>query len=252
VRKATIARNSTISTVDARPVRADELHHLAVAGDDPDWYEAIGLDFAAEDGEVGGYLVVTLRPAERRAWVWACVTGAGRRLVAVDEPDAPLPRRDGWELRAPGLWIDVECETPFEHVSVGLEAFGVAFDDPLDAIASGRGERVPLGFDLEWERAAAPERTTPDRYAMVCSVLGEVLVGDERFELGGVAGSRRHCWGTDPWWRRPSRPAAADGAVVARVPVAIPGADAVLWSTLAGAPGATWSHVVESRSPGAR
>ena len=37
------------------------------------------------------------------------------------------------------------------------------FDDEAEAAASDRGERVPVGFDLEWE--------TPDR------VVGEILVG---------------------------------------------------------------------------
>ena len=66
-------------------------------------------------------------------------------------------------VRAEGLWAELLCETPGEHWSFGLEAFGVRFDDEAEAAASDRGERVAVGFDLEWE--------TPDR------VYGELLLG---------------------------------------------------------------------------
>ena len=69
-------------------------------------------------------------------------------------------------VRAEGLWAELLCETPDEHWSFGLEAFGVRFDDEAEAAVSDRGERVAVGFDLEWE--------TPDR------VVGEVLVGRAR------------------------------------------------------------------------
>ncbi len=54
-------------------------------------------------------------------------------------------------VRAEGLWAELLCETPGEHWSFGLEAFGVRFDDEAEAATSDRGERIPVGFDLEWE-----------------------------------------------------------------------------------------------------
>jgi hypothetical protein len=39
------------------------------------------------------------------------------------------------------------CETPGEHWSFGLEAFGLRVDDPAETI----GERLAVGYDLEWE-----------------------------------------------------------------------------------------------------
>jgi hypothetical protein len=74
-------------------------------------------------------------------------------------------------VRAEGLWAELLCETPGEHWSVGLEAFGVRFDSEAEAATSDRGERVPVGLDVEWE--------TPDR------VVGEVLVGRARYDLDG-------------------------------------------------------------------
>jgi hypothetical protein len=95
-------------------------------------------------------------------------------VIVVRDDDVPAPRldrggRDVLVVRAEGLWAELLCETPGEHWSIGLEAFGVRFDDEAEAAASDRGERVPVGFDLEWE--------TPDR------VVGEVLVGRARYDL---------------------------------------------------------------------
>ena len=92
-------------------------------------------------------------------------------VVVRDDELAPPKRQDMLVIRAEGLWAELLCETPGEHWSVGLEAFGVRFDDEAEAAVSDRGERVAVGFDLEWE--------TPDR------VVGEVLVGRARYPLDG-------------------------------------------------------------------
>jgi hypothetical protein len=234
-------------------MRADELHHLATAGRGPAWFETFALEFAAADASLAGYLAVTLRPSEARAWFWACVTGVGRSLVAVVEPDAPLPRRTPLELRASGLWLDVECETPFDHVSVGLEAFGLAFDDPDDAIGSGRGSRVPVGFDLEWETSAAVAWRGSDAYSMACRVTGEILIGEERHEIDAT-GARSHCWGDDAWWRRSAGGAVvppADVAAVAAFAIPDAGGDSVLRSVVRlGSGAAHWVHDIVPRRAG--
>ena len=90
-------------------------------------------------------------------------------IVVRDDEVAPPKRGDVIVVRAEGLWAELLCETPDEHWSFGLEAFGVRFDDEAEAATSDRGERVPVGFDLEWE--------APDR------VVGEVLVGRQRYDV---------------------------------------------------------------------
>ena len=130
------------------------------------------LDFAQEDG-LAGFLRLDLRPEAGTAWYWTYLVVPGLEgLIVVRDHDVPLPRQ-GLEIRAEGLWAELWCETPEEHWTFGLEAFGLLLDDPQAASRSGGeiGERVPVGLDLEWE---IPDRTH-----------GEILIGRMRHELDG-------------------------------------------------------------------
>jgi hypothetical protein len=130
---------------------------------------AWALGFADDQG-ITGSLTLTVDGDEATFDARVVVPDVG--VVVVRDDEVPAPRRtDVLVVRAEGLWAELLCETPGEHWSVGLEAFGVRFDDEEEAATSDRGERVPVGFDLEWE--------TPDR------VVGEVLVGRARHELDG-------------------------------------------------------------------
>lgn len=171
----------------------DERRHPPGAG--PDWEESWYLDFVDAGGGLAGYVRLTLRPAERTAWFWAGMVGGGPALVTVRDHEVPPPVAGGLEVRASGLWTELVCETPLDHWSVGLEAFGVALDDPLEAWGRERGDPWALGLDVEWEGAGAPVELDGG-YWQGCAVHGDVLVGAERFALDG-AGTRVHVWG-DP------------------------------------------------------
>lgn len=128
---------------------------------------AWSLAFTDDQG-LRGSLTLTV-DGDRASFV-AQVVVPGIGVVVVRDDDAPPPRRDDLiVVRAEGLWAELLCETPGEHWSIGLEAFGVRFDDEVEAASTDRGERVPVGFDLEWE--------TPDR------VVGEVLIDRARHDL---------------------------------------------------------------------
>ncbi|HJV09655.1 MAG TPA: hypothetical protein VJ653_08230, partial [Acidimicrobiales bacterium] len=166
------------------------------------WEESWYLDFVDAGTALAGFVRLTLRPAEATAWFWAAMVGGGPRLVAVRDHEVPLPVAGGLEVRAPGLWTELVCETPLDHWSVGLEAFGVALDDPLEAWGRERGDPWALGLDVEWE-GTAPATEWPAAaggagagYWQGCVVHGDVLVGDQRFALDGF-GTRVHRWG-DP------------------------------------------------------
>jgi hypothetical protein len=166
-------------------VDVDERPHRP--GEQPGWEESWTFEVEADDGA----LTLSVRFALRAggATFRAALARAGEPLVLVVDDDLPPPRGPVLELRAEGLWCALELETPLEHWTVGLEAFGVAVDEPSEV----RGVRTPLGTDLEWE-TTGPVETWDGGYGMPCRVTGEVLVGRERLTLD-APGRRRHDWG---------------------------------------------------------
>ncbi len=197
---------------------ADEHRHPA--GPDPLWEESWYFDFSSADGSVGGYVRLAIVPRDATAWFWAALVGRGRPLVALRDHDVPPPRGRALEARASGLWVDLVCETPLDHWSVGLEAFAVALDDPAEAYRAERGDPTALGLDLEWEAAAGAAAEGPGSYGQACNVHGDVLVGAERIQLDGT-GFRSHSWGGRDWWGRPWCRAAGtfdDGTAFGGVP----------------------------------
>lgn len=184
------------------PNPADESRHPP--GDERLWGESWYYDFVTTDGATAGYVRVGLYPNLRTLWYWACLVrpDAPHPLVAVIDHEVPVPAPGGSvELRTEGLWADHIVETPLDHVTVGLEAFGVALDRPETAYGDLRGERIALGFDLEWETDRRLTFAYPltTRYEISCTVHGEVLVGDERLEIDAI-GQRDHSWGVRDWW----------------------------------------------------
>ncbi len=176
----------------------DERRHAP--GDEPLWNESVYLDVVDPDRGVGAYVRVGLYPNLGLAWYWACLVGPDRPLVLVVDHDVALPRDGSLELRAEGLWADYTVETPLDHVTVGLEAFAVALDDPADAYGPAHGERVPFGLDLEWETEGGTYAYPGvDRYEVPCRVHGEVLIGTEVIPVDGC-GQRDHSWGVRDWW----------------------------------------------------
>ncbi len=178
----------------------------AGSADPAGWCDAHQFDLAAADGSLGVSVRLALHPAARRAWYWAYVVRPDEGPVVVRDHDVPFPRA-GLEVRAEGLWAELTCETPLEHWSLGLEAFGVQLDDPLDATRGEIGTRLPVGLDVEWE-LSAPAEPDPDdvpepaagAYAQPGRVHGEVLLGAVRLEIDGF-GVHRHEWGPAPWNR---------------------------------------------------
>jgi hypothetical protein len=188
------------------PSPADDLPHGAPADAGPgsEWAESWWFDFAAGDGALGGFLRLTIRRASGTSQLVAALVGDGRRYLLVRDDDLRSPSGATPEVRGEGLWAALECETPLEHWTVGLEAFAVALDDPFTAWGDERGDRVGLGFDLEWETAASvPDDETGDGFWVPCIVSGEVLVGaGERLEVEASGWRSRH-WGARleprPW-----------------------------------------------------
>ena len=190
------------------PTAADERLHDP--GQERLWNESWYLDWFDADGRTGGYVRLGLCPNLGCAWFWCALVGDGERPVLVVDQEVPMPGGLGLEIRSSGLWADLIVEAPLEHFSVGVEAFGVAIDEPGDAYRGLLGERLPVGLDLGWETdepgggedgfepwAFHYEFTT--RYEIPCRVVGEVQVGDRRIPIDGW-GQRDHSWAERDWW----------------------------------------------------
>jgi hypothetical protein len=173
-------------------------------GPEPWWADAWEIDFVADSG-LAGFVRLALLPTQGVAWWWTSLLIP--RLVAVRDHEVPLPRT-GLEVRADGLWGELVCETPLEHWSIGLEAFGIGYDDPADAWGDEWGERLPVGLDLEWEATGGPAVFSPAgphpgpdgiAYSHAGRVHGEILVGPDRFPISGL-GFRSRASGLLDWW----------------------------------------------------
>jgi hypothetical protein len=179
---------SAVAPADERPHRS---------GPDADWEESWHFDFVAHDGSLGGFVRLALRPGEGTAWYWAYLAGPRRSVVVVRDHELDPPPGRTLEVRGPGLWAQLICETPLDHWSAGLEASGVALDDPADGLRGELGQPIALGLDLEWEATGEP---APDDsgYGQPASVHGEILLGARRLDFEG-SGWWAHRWGAAPW-----------------------------------------------------
>lgn len=176
----------------------DEPHAWSTSSWSESWY----FDFATPDG-VGGYVNLALYPAQSRAWYWACLVRPGSGPVVVRDHDLSLPRGRLLEIRGDGIWAECVCETPLDHWSLGLEAFGVRLDDPFDAWRGELGERLPVGHDLSWEASGSAHEVGDNRcvgrgYVQPGRVRGEALLARERIAIDGT-GHRSHTWGRCDW-----------------------------------------------------
>lgn len=162
------------------------------------------LDFAGtDDGDLAGFVRLELRDDEQIAWYWTYLVGVPEvdGIVVVRDHEVLLPRQ-GLEIRADSLWAELWCETPREHWTFGLEAFGVRLDTPDESRRAGGeiGDRVAVGLDIEWEVGSEGPPTG--------IVHGDVLVGRARIAIDGPG-----CFYADD----APDPGPIDGAVIATV-----------------------------------
>ena len=133
------------------------------------------LAFEQSDG-VNGALQLDLFDDDASYWCYLDLGSDG--FVAIRHDHVSRPRGSLLEVRADGLWAELICEVPGEHWGFGLEAFGLLLDGRDEARTAEVGERVPVGFDLEWDAGSVPERNEGE-------VIGELLVGKARIPFDG-------------------------------------------------------------------
>lgn len=194
-------------------------------------------------------LSVVAEPAVDEVSFTAVVLRKDRPPLVAAEDQIELPSR-GWELRASGLWADHICETPLDHWSYGLEAFGLELDNPAELLDRAVGDRSPIGWELEFEGDRPAAWQTDEDEAVQESQLHEyrqsgighglLLDADGEHELEGLA-VRSHWWGHEP----PQRSLVGEAPTDWPVPVAwvaVPSREAVWRYALWGA-GASSSSI---------
>lgn len=157
--------------------------------------DIIDVEFVATDLSLAGLLRLDIRPSSGATRFLASVLERDGEPVTVLDYDLPLAT-GAFEFRASGVWVELCCEQPLDHWTVGLEAFGLAL--PADEVVTpdSHGERVPLGLDLDLDTVVAPEGD-PRSFSVGVRVHGEVLVAERAYELEAV-GIRRRARGVRP------------------------------------------------------
>ena len=190
------------------PTPADEKRHEG--GSERLWSESWYMDWFDAEGKNGGYVRMAVCPNLKECWFWCCIVGQDQKPVFIVDHDSAIPEPPGLEIRSSGLWADLAVESPLEYFSVGVEAFGVALDDPIEAYGDMRGEKIPVGIDLGWATDSHPEETDSSdpwafhyevttRYEIPCRVSGEIQIGENKSQVDGW-GQRDHSWAERDWW----------------------------------------------------
>jgi len=172
---------------------SDETPHAGTSH--PNWVEAWLFDLVQSDRSLAASIELLIWPQLSRAAIHTSIVRAGKPLISLVDLAATAPKPPSLEVRAPGLWIDVGVQTPLDHVTVDIEAFAVALDDPDDVFRGAYGIRTAVGTELEWETADDPRPgVAVGSYEIPCTVHGELLIGDDVIEVDGW-GWRSHRWG---------------------------------------------------------
>jgi hypothetical protein len=119
-------------------------------------------------------------------------------LVSVVDLAQGVPR-DGLRLRNGNLWVDHVCEEPLRQWTVMNETYGVALDDPDEALGRAYGTPTPVAFDLEWYAVADAQPAAPDGYRIEGRVHGVVERPGGEVTLDDLPGRLEHRWGRWPF-----------------------------------------------------
>jgi hypothetical protein len=156
--------------------------------------------------DADGHVLAAVDDDRRTAVVLRLSRRAGLasiQIVVLRADDAPIvlteagvPTASGrWEFRSSGLWVEAVCERPDRHWSYGLECFALAIDRPDELLERGYGDRIPLGWELDFEADGGPS-AGPGAPLSVGRVDGLLLTGpgpEGQHELAGPA--VRGSWG---------------------------------------------------------
>lgn len=159
-------------------------------------------------GLISGYRIV-----ERQGWYWAALVRPGHPLVVVSDWAVPL-RSDPLLVKGAGLWAEHVCDEPFGQWTIANETYGVALDDPDEALQRAYGVPTAIAWDLEWYALddPVPAPGAASGYEQHGVVHGRVeLAGELPLEIVEAPSRRWHRWGEALAPVRLPSPSAPDG-----------------------------------------
>ncbi len=155
------------------------------------------MDFAANDGSLGGYVRVGWYPTLGVVWWTTAIVEPGGRTVMWVSFEAPATSTTS--ALGPNYKVDLEL-TPLEKLRVKAEGTGESFVDAAAVYRGERDETVELALDLSWTtdgQAFHYDSTT--RYEIPCLVSGTLRIADRTMNIQ-AQGQRDHSWGLRDWW----------------------------------------------------
>jgi hypothetical protein len=151
--------------------------------------------FAAWTDDASLGLVSGHRLLAERAWYWSALARAGRPLLHLAEWSV-VRRSDPFVVKAPEMWAEHHCVSPWEQWSIGNEAFFVALDDPSEALGKAYGTPTPTSMDLEWY-AIGVVVEIPNGVSQDGVVHGRIdIAGEQALDLTEVPARRWRRWST--------------------------------------------------------
>jgi hypothetical protein len=175
-------------TSSESPDAGDERRHPAAAVEE--WLFTAWLTQPAV-GVISGFRIVGAT-----AWYWAALAREDKPLLHV--ADWHVPRRaDPLLVKGDGLWAEHMCDAPMEQWTIANETYGVALDDPDEALGRAYGMTTALSWDLEWYATGQP-RAVAHGYQQTGVVHGRIeLGGSDPIHLDEAPAHRWHRWGDE-------------------------------------------------------
>jgi hypothetical protein len=182
---------------------ADEGRHEP--GPDMWWNESWYLDFATDDGTLGGYVRLGLYPNQQVAWWTVAIVGPDRELLEAVDLTLPSPGRtadDGTRVEVDAAGTTVSClfDDPLQAMRVVAEGPATWYADPADVYREARGRSAQLGLDIVWRSDGQPYHYVhTTRYEVPCLVEGTLTIDGTPMAFTGQ-GQRDHSWAPRDWW----------------------------------------------------